>query len=232
MQSMRFRHSCNCLGSQDRSEPWRQPRFHAEVQDTECDAWKRLVDFVDEAARDQREKFAPATVVGLDEWTRIATLPRTIAKLKAVKVLQLYGSSLVRIPSEIGEMTALEEFDPYTSYRLHWFPYEITRCARLTRSRVSTRALYGNYKFRAPFPQLPQQVGLLAPAQCSVCQGPFSESGPHQCWISLRVATDVLPLLVHACSDECIDRLPPPAEGYVRAPHNGGLSLRQPAAED
>ena len=30
----------------------------------------------------------------------------------------LYRSNLVRIPPEIGMMTSLEEFDPYTSYRL------------------------------------------------------------------------------------------------------------------
>ena len=38
-------------------------------------------------------------------------------------------------------MTNLEGLDPYTSYCLHWFPYEIIRCNKLKRSRVSTRAL-------------------------------------------------------------------------------------------
>jgi hypothetical protein len=69
-----------------------------------------------------------------------------------VKVLKLYGSALVRIRPEIGEMAALETIDLYTSYRLHWFPFEITRCSRLRDSTVSTRALYGNYKYRPPFP--------------------------------------------------------------------------------
>ena len=64
----------------------------------------------------------------------------------------LYGSNLVRIPAEIGAMTSLEEFTPYTSYRLHWFPYELTRCPRLVRSTVSSSALYGNFKYRPPFP--------------------------------------------------------------------------------
>jgi hypothetical protein len=36
--------------------------------------------------------------------TRIVTLPSTIAKLKAVKHLELYGSHLVRIPPEIGDV--------------------------------------------------------------------------------------------------------------------------------
>ncbi|MER7694405.1 hypothetical protein [Streptomyces sp. NPDC097610] len=47
----------------------------------------------------------------------------------------LYGSDLVRISPEIGTMTSLEEFTPYTSYRLHWFPYKITRRRKLTAAR-------------------------------------------------------------------------------------------------
>ncbi|MFJ6461442.1 hypothetical protein ACIQM0_10360 [Streptomyces sp. NPDC091387] len=57
------------------------------------------------------------------------TLPPSIAKLTAVKRFVLHGSDLVRIPSGIGAMTSIEEFTPYTSCRLYWFPYEITRCA-------------------------------------------------------------------------------------------------------
>jgi hypothetical protein len=34
------------------------------------------------------------------------------------------------------------------------YPYEITRCTKLDQSSVSTRALYGNYKFRPPFLRL------------------------------------------------------------------------------
>jgi hypothetical protein len=45
------------------------------------------------------------------------------------------------------------------------------------------------------------------------------------------VATDVVPLLVNACSQNCIDVLPTPEEGYVPYPHSGGLDLKQPDAE-
>jgi hypothetical protein len=55
----------------------------------------------------------------------------------------------------------LEVFEPYTSYSLHLFPYELTRCANLRDSTVSTRALYGNFNFRPPFPRL-QPRGALA----------------------------------------------------------------------
>jgi hypothetical protein len=142
----------------------------------------------------------------------------------------IYGSNLVRIPPEIGEMTSLEEFTPYTSYRLHWFPYEITRCKNLGESTVSTRALYGNYKNRAPFPRLwPVERRTAAKRPCSVCGQTFTDAGAHRVWISLRVATDVLPLLVNACSEECVRQLPKPAEGYVPFPHKGGLAVQQPA---
>jgi len=159
------------------------------------------------------------------------TLPPTIGKLKSVKFLNLYGSSLAWIPPEIGKMSSLEDFRPYTSYRLHWFPYEITRCKNLKRSVVSTRALYGNFKYRAPFPRLPRSHDSYRPKWCSVCDRPFGDSEPLQFWVSLRVATDVLPLLVHACSKECLSRIPTPPDGYVQTPHQGGLGLRQPPAD-
>ena len=68
----------------------------------------------------------------------------TISKLTRVKELRLYGSDPVRIPPEIGELEQLEIFDIYTSYRLHWLQFEITRRTNLKSSRISTRALYGN----------------------------------------------------------------------------------------
>lgn len=158
----------------------------------------------------------------------------------------LYGSNLVRIPREIGAMASLEEFTPYTSYRLHWFPYEITRCRKLTRSTVSTRALFGNYKLRPPFPKLqpplssaanldlgnmdPRCWGATTTHNCSVCESLFEQGGLHQVWISIRVATDVLPLLVSACSSECVAALPDGARDYIPTPHSGGR-VDQPACD-
>ena len=140
---------------------------------------------------------------------------------------------------EIGDMENLVEFLPYTSMRLHWFPYEITRCTKLDESQVSTRALYGNFKFNPPFPRLerplsstsgvdltnlaPERYGAPAVTTCSVCRTPLAQTGLHQVWISLNVGTDVLPLLVNACSPDCVARLPPAANGYVPGPHTGGL---------
>src|SRR6266550_1288959 len=239
---MRRYASCHCLDAQyerdemeDESggEPglrpeWQELLFHTEVQETDARAWKSLEAYIAKVRDEGSDELNPMVGIGSEKWEQIVTLPKSIGTLKSVNVLSLYGSHLVRIPPEIGDMTNLEEFDPYTSRCLHWFPYEIMRCERLTRSRVSTRCLYGNYKYRPPFPRLPQIPTALAPATCSVCGGLFSQKKTHQAWISLRVATDVLPLLVHACSEKCIESLPKPAFGYAQRPHFGGLHLEQP----
>jgi uncharacterized protein (TIGR02996 family) len=239
--------NCDCFDAGYNDQEWPDLDFHNPAQDTECDAWKRLLDEVENAAASGQAEFAPGHEMEPEDWRQLITLPPTIAKLKSVERLYLYGSHLVRIPPEIGEMTSLREFDPYTSYRLHWFPYEITRCPALADSRVSTRAIYGNFKYRPPFPSLhPRPIPPLEQTAwpwplagagqsitepnrpCSVCRQPFVDRGMHRVWISLRVATDVLPLLVNACSEECIGKLPPPADNYVPEPHRGGRRIQQP----
>ncbi|MEV6205820.1 leucine-rich repeat domain-containing protein [Kitasatospora sp. NPDC051914] len=236
---------CNCV-AQRGSRPRRRVEFHSDRQDTTAPGWIRLLELVEEAAADGREVFKPLVELTAEQRRQVVTLPPTIAKLTSVKHLVLYGSNLVRIPPEIGAMTSLEEFTPYTSYRLHWFPYEITRCPKLERSTVSTRALYGNYKHRPPFPLLsaaaadargvedldPGVWGAAAIRTCSVCDRPTEAVDLRQVWISLRTSgADVLPLLVNACSAACIDALPVPAEGYVRVPHTGGPGVDQPPAD-
>ncbi|MER8187841.1 leucine-rich repeat domain-containing protein [Kitasatospora sp. NPDC094015] len=233
--------TCTCF---DQFEPGRRRRvrFHPEQQDTSAPGWLRLLDLIEEAATDGREVFRPLAGLDPQEREQIVTLPPTIARLTAVRTLNLYGSRLVRIPPEIGAMTALREFVPYTSYRLHWFPYELTRCTLLRSSTVSTRALYGNEKVRPPFPALrggPHPVGEVDPGvwgggalrACSVCDRPLDGSEVRQVWVSLRVATDVLPLLVNACSAACVAALPTPPAGHLAEPHTGGPALAQPPAD-
>ncbi|MBL7500537.1 leucine-rich repeat domain-containing protein [Frankia sp. CNm7] len=216
--------------------------FHGEEQDTEAAGWLRLLALVEEAAADRRTVFKPFVELSGAERRQVITLPPTIAKLTSVEHLVLYGTNLVRIPPEIGAMTSLEVFEPYTSHRLHWYPYELTRCARLTHSTVSTRALYGNFKFRPPFPELrpvttaenadfnalaPGVWGTDAVRSCSVCDGPVDRE-LRQVWISGDVGTDVLPLLVNACSAACVAALPEPYRGYIPTPHTGGPGIVQP----
>jgi hypothetical protein len=241
------RRDCNCFSYGDRSV-LTATAFHADVQDEQGDGWKRLLDLIEIAAADGREEFAPFNEMTLKARSEVITLPATIGKLKAVRSLMLYGSCLVRIPPEIGEMENLEKFTPYTSGRLHWFPYEITRCTVLVESTVSTRALYGNYKHRPPFPELaaplastagldlehlpPARYGATSISSCSICRTPLAKTGLHQVWISLNVGTDVLPLLVNACSPECVARVPPAHTGYVPGTHRGGPSVVQPPERD
>ncbi|MFB7470268.1 leucine-rich repeat domain-containing protein [Kitasatospora sp. NPDC056184] len=241
------REQCACLprSSTARNRP---TRFHAERQDTTAPGWLRLLELIEEAAADGREVFSPLVELTAPERRQVVTLPPTVARLTAVRHLVLYGSNLVRLPPEIGAMTSLEEFTPYTSHRLHWFPYELTRCPALRRSTVSTRALYGNEKYRAQFPGLraapgaaagldladldPGVWGAAAIRTCSVCDRPVDGANLRQVWISRWTSgADVLPLLVNACSAECVDALPAPAEGYVPVPHTGGPGLVQPASD-
>src|SRR5262245_53027069 len=116
--------SCDCF-DQDRAQRLSAVMFHPEKQDTSCDGWKRLLELIEQAAADERETFKPEAEMTWEECTQIVTRPLKISKLPSVKCFDLYGSDLVRIPPVIVEMTSLEEFIPYTSYRLHWFPYEI-----------------------------------------------------------------------------------------------------------
>ncbi|MER6494705.1 leucine-rich repeat domain-containing protein [Streptomyces griseorubiginosus] len=239
------RDDCDCFSQVHGSPPGATTSFHADVQDTTAPGWLKLLEMIDAAVADGREEFRPLPELSPEERRQVVTLPASIGRLTAVRSLVLYGSNLVRIPPEIGGMTNLEEFDPYTSRRLHWFPYEITRCARLVRSTVSTRSIYGNYKYRPPFPRLrppgdtvpdierdlenldPARWGTTAARTCSVCDGPVPVTGPQQAWLSRTVATDVLPLLVNACSPACLDALPAGAKGHLPAPHRGG-AIEQP----
>ncbi len=234
---------CRCVGHSIETRP-PEVTFHGDRQDTQGPAWQRLLALIDEAAEDGRPVFKPFVELSAAERRQIVTLPPTIAKLTRVKHLVLYGTNLVRVPAEIGAMTSLEVFEPYTSHRLHWYPYELTRCARLRDSTVSTRALYGNFKFRPPFPTLrpvtsaaevdfgalePRVWGTDTVRACSVCDGPVDRE-LHQVWISLAVGTDALPLLVNACSAACVTAMPKPHPKYHPKPHTGGPGLVQPAA--
>ncbi|GII01721.1 hypothetical protein [Planobispora takensis] len=237
---------CRCFDQYRIRRP-RVVRFHAQRQDTTSAAWHRLLEAVEEAAADGREEFRPLAGLSPEEQRQIITLPPTIAKLTEVRHLMLYGSNLVRIPPEIGAMTGLQRFTPYTSNRLHWFPYELIRCPRLKSGTVSIRSLYGNAKIRPPFPPLqpgrtstrdldlgdldPEVWGAESIRACSVCDRPIAAAGLHQVWISLRVGADVLPFLVNACSPDCVAALPAPAEGYVPTPHTGGPGIVQPRAD-
>lgn len=104
---------------------------------------------------------------------------------------------------------------------------------------VSTRSIFGNFKYRPPFPALrhgplpsagldPGLWGADAITSCSVCDSRFTQWGIRQVWLSAWVGTDVLPLLVNACSDTCVNALPPGAERHIQVPHPGGPDIVPP----
>lgn len=222
--------SCDCALSPNEGD-FREPVvFHQDKQNRDSYAWKALLFTIEEAVKDQREKFAPREFLGEDLWKQIVALPKEIATLEHVKILNLYGSYLTYIPPEISGMKSLKRFFPYTSYSLHWFPYEITRCLKLCSSGVSTRVLYGNYKYRMQFPDLCTQQFLYDDeVKCSICDKELSHDQVDQYWISRMVGSDVLPLLANICSQGCFDLILKPEKGYIQFPHKGGPNLEQPA---
>lgn len=204
------------------------------VQDRHSDAWKALCRYIDELADSGAREFNPREALGPELYAGIFTLPESIGKLKQVTNIMLYGSKLKRIPPEIGEMSALEDLDVYTSRSLQWLPYELVHCRNLTKSRASTRHLYGNFKNRLHFPWLKHNPVRYHgdTLKCSVCGREITYDKTLQLWISLRLGTDTFPLLVNSCSRQCTESLPPPRENYVSHPHRGGTSVEQPPTYD
>lgn len=224
--------TCDCFVSAGKRGQ-RVPSFHDDVQDTSCDAWLTIVDRIDTAVREASSELALLDGLSGADRARIVTLPASIGRLASVRHLELYGSHLIRIPPEIGAMRSLESIDIYTSYRLHFLPFEVTRCVSLKDSRMSTRVLFGNYRNRGYFPDLlaAKNAPALAasrPQACSVCAARLEVAAVLDRWTTLPVGTDVVPLLASVCSQACADRLPEPAAGYVSEAHTGGRRLQQP----
>ena len=209
-------------------------KIENDIQDRNSVAWIKLCEYIDLLAENESDEFSPREYLGEEFFYDIYTLPESISKLKKVKKIWLYGSNLKRIPPEIGKMESLEYFDPYTSYDLHWFPYEITACKNLKDSRISTRVLYENFKNRMGFPSLDKNPVKYFGKRlnCSVCRKEITYDKTNQLWISLKIGTDIVPLLVNSCSKQCENALQKPPENYVQLPHKGGSSLKQPPDED
>ena len=76
-------------------------RFHADSQNTSSEGWQHLLALVEEAAADGRAEFRPLADLSAAERREVITLPPSIARcLTAVKHFVLYGSNLVRVPSD------------------------------------------------------------------------------------------------------------------------------------
>ena len=222
------RNHCACLSRRGNSGRPSVPNLHVEDQAVSASGWPLVTRLIDHAARTHAGVFEPAAQLSWQDWQQVTTLPAEVQNLTDVRELRLYGSHLRRLPPEVGAMKSLTNLDIYTSYSLHWLPYEVTRCAHLATSRMSTRALYGNRKTRLPFPRLSGPIDSLRPKTCSVCDQPLGKSPPQVWWTTQRVGTDDVPLLVHSCSDECTKSLPQSPAGYFARPHKGGAGMPAP----
>ena len=211
---------CSCLGSRTKKGAPSVPNLHVEEQDRSAAGWQALLTAI--TAEPMATVLRPSAAIASDQWSGVVTLPSEIQSLTSLRELHLYGSHLRRLPPETGRLVNLENLDVYTSYSLHWLPYEVTRCIRLKSSRMSTRALYGNVKTRLPFPRLSSPIEALLPQTCSVCDGPFHSGSIHPFWTTQRVGTDFVPLLIHGCSADCIDQVPDAPDGYHARPHREG----------
>ncbi len=77
---------------------------------------------------------------------------------------------ITHVSPQIGNLSKLTEFVPYTSYNLHWLPYEV-HDTRLPKAHISRRAMYG-YSDRLPLPRLaPFPTGACRVRACVRCRG-------------------------------------------------------------
>lgn len=218
---------CDCLLGRTKKGKLRPTKLHAPAPDTALVGWSDVQRYLQTTAESGSPVFEPDRHTTPAEWAKIITLPAEIGRLRRVREVRLYGSHLMYVPPEIGGMADLEELDIYTSYSLHWLPYELTRCGKLRESRMSTRTLYGNRNTLLPFPRLSEPKEQLLPQDCSIC-GSRLTSSPKLYWTTQRVGSDDAPLLIHACSETCIERVPDAPQYFHPGPHKGGGAVGMP----
>lgn len=224
------RDHCACLTVRTKKGTPLVSSMHVEAQDESMEGWSQLKHLV--AQETQSSVFEPSAHIQWAAWMRVITLPKEITSLQSVREVRLYGSHLRRLPPEVGTLSQLEDLDIYTSYSLHWLPYEVMRCRNLRRSRMSTRTLYGNMNTRLPFPRLSEPIDTLMPTTCSVCNLGFEGRAPQLFWTTQRVGTDYVPLLIHSCSNACTKSVPASPKGFFQAPHKGGRGVGMPTTGD
>jgi hypothetical protein len=222
---------CCCLALRTKKGTPSVPNLHVEQQDASALGWQLICEQIVSESGSGVAVFEPSATVPADLWATVITLPPEIQSFPKLLQLRLYGSNLRMLPPEIGRLDALEDLDIYTSYSLHWLPYEVLRCAQLRQSRMSTRALYGNAKTRLPFPRISGPIDALLPKTCSVCDQPFGAQQPQVFWTTQRVGTDIAPLMIHSCSPECLAKVPDAPKGYHVRPHRGGGGVGMPDPE-
>ena len=154
-------------------------------------------------------RFSPGAGDSPEGWPD-RSVPSTIAgthnhpRVRAAEV-----SGLIAIPLRLADQAALP-FSPVHLEAAPLTPSPIAKCLELTDSGVTPATCTATTRPHALSRLAAEAPDRLDPATVQLYDGPFPSSRPIQRWISLWVATDVVPLLVHSCSDRCIDALPQP----------------------
>lgn len=60
-------------------------KIENDIQDRNSVAWKKLCDYVDKVAAENRDEFSPLEELGEELFAQIHILPETISKLKKLK---------------------------------------------------------------------------------------------------------------------------------------------------
>lgn len=211
---------------------WKESSFHRDENAETTIASERVQQVIDDARSKKLTTLVLSKVMDEDDYLALNTLPKSIGDLKDLQHLDLSNSKLSYIPREIEGCVNLQKIDIYHSYRLHWFPIEILNCSNLRDTTVSPRALYGNYKLRSPFPNLRHGRWNWSSGvdRCAVCRTEQPEM--EQYWMTRRVGSDDLPLLMSICGQDCLLKIKAPKDRrYIQHAHQGGLIQRQPSLE-
>src|SRR5881394_3999414 len=75
---------CHCFDAQYDKTPFSELQFHAEVQNTGCEAWRLLQNLIDDHAAKQSKEFSPGLEMPPELWNQIITLPQSISQLTSV----------------------------------------------------------------------------------------------------------------------------------------------------
>ena len=218
--------SCDCFAVDGRSKKgnprWRNSPIHDDIQDTTSGC----VEVGLRSDRDRHREGADRARLPRRPGRDAAAFDRPVDDAAPTIPGRLYigGASRARSSAGAHQARAVHLVQPAL------LPIRAPRAPQLRLSTVSTRALYGNVKFRPPFPLLAPRDEPMPPRPCSMCDAMFEDRGRHRYWTSRRVASDVMPLLINACSAACLANALPPSEGYVAKPHRGGPNLQQPPA--
>jgi len=96
-------------------EPRRDSIMHWVPQNTECEAWRKLVAYIEQVRTERRATFTLSDALGFEEKMEITTLPPSIGTLTHLQEINLYGTNLSRLPPELGNLTELKTFSAFVT---------------------------------------------------------------------------------------------------------------------